>query len=444
MIREWLRSKIQALFQVVSNSNSIFTSSEVEENVKNFYNSLTLIYRGMNNLLEFGNSGIQNVITYRRSWIMSKDTKVSCEDEYEAEEEWIEAFERHNKMNILRQRFATNGEIEGKVLIVLMVDAASQMIVPRVFNFVDYFYEIDFNEFGEPVQVRYTLGNKEYKVGPDRFIYCTMTMSENYLDHRITPSSVFFVLEQIINSDKAYQNWRYVNDRFAKTTPMFEMETWQDASKVSQILNGKSEDLTNPHERGKKWKVGEGLAFAKGKSYTLDFNADGIESLKGEITACAQKISGHTGIPIFLLGFPELIGGGRATAEEMAEAITNKTITERIIWEEKLKEVYSKAMILSNEYFGTTLNPDCISVRIPPVSLAEINSMITTYESAVDKKYISKRTFRDMLPGIDNDEEEERLAEENASAMAQMTGAMSGLGDNMPMPKPPIEDEEDV
>jgi hypothetical protein len=128
----------------------------------------------------------------------------------------------------------------------------------------------------------------------------------------------------------------------------------------------------------------------------------------------------------------------------MAEAITNKTITERIIWEEKLKEVYSKAMILSNEYFGTTLDPDCISVRIPPVSLAEINSMITTYESAVDKKYISKRTFRDMLPGIDNDEEEERLAEENASAMAQMTGAMSGLGDNMPMPKPPIEDEEDV
>ena len=390
------------MFQISTVSNSVFSASEVETNVRNFYASLTLIYRGVNNLLEFGNSGIQNVISYRRSWIMSKDTKISCEDGHEAEDAWINSFEKFNNMKIARQRMATNGEIEGKVVVVLMIDNANQMIVPRIFNYLDYAYEIDLDVFGEPYRMRYSLENKEYTIDKSRFIYASMTLCENYLDRRITPSNVAFVVEQIINADKAYQNWRYINDRFAKTTPIFEMQTWQDAQRVSQIISGKSEDLANEKEKGKKWKVGEGLAIAMGKATTLDFNAGGIDSLKGEIVASAQKISGHTGIPIFLLGFPELIGGGRATAEEMAEAITNKTITERIIWEGKLKEIYGKAMALSNEYFGTTLDPDCIKVKIPAVSLAEINATIATYESAVDKKYISKRTFRDMLPGIDN------------------------------------------
>lgn len=434
----WFKSKIQALVSINSVGNAVFSVGELETNIQNFYANLTLVYRGLNNLLEFGNSGIQNVITYRRTWIMSKDTTVSCED-MAAEEAWIKDFEYRNQMKLLRQRMATNGEIEGKCVIVLMVDTKKQLVIPRIFNYLDYYYEIDVDDFGNPVQMRYTLGNKEYKIDASRFVYASMSFSEHYLDRRITPSNVSFVIEQIINSDKAYKNWRAINDRFAKTTPVFEMETWQDASRVSQLISGKGEDLTNPNETGKRWKVGEGLAYAKGTVKQLEFNAPGIESLKSEIIACAQKISGHTGIPIFLLGFPELIGGGRATAEEMAESITNKTVTERIIWESKLKELYSKAMLLSNEYFGTTLNPENIMVKIPPVSLAEINAIITTYESAVDKKYISKQTYREMLPGIDHEQEEARLKEE---AMAGMSMIRDTLATTEPVPFPSQMEEE--
>ncbi|MCK6381879.1 MAG: phage portal protein [Leptospiraceae bacterium] len=401
----WNRKKNKTQYYT-SLGNVGIQSQDISDAEKDYNKTTSIIYRGYQNLLEYGSSGIQNVINYRRSWIIGKDTTITCEGE--KEKEFIKSFNDSIQKNILFAKFATYGEIEGKVLIILMTknENGIKKIIPKILPYNQYKYEIYNNEFGETVKV--AVNQNEYS--NNKFVFVKLSLFEYSENLCITPSNVSYVVENIVNSDKAYKDWRSINDRFAKTTPIFEAESWEDAQAISNIIRGKTEDTSNPNESGKRWKIGEGLAI-KGKAYSLQFNVQGVESLKDEITANAQKISGHTGIPIFLLGFPELMSN-RATAKELAEGIRNKTQTERLIWQEKIKELYTKIFYLNNQINGTLLNPETLRVTIPPVSTAEIEQLISVYEPLANRKIISNQTYREMLPDIDPEIEVKRLEEE--------------------------------
>jgi hypothetical protein len=420
MILDFFKSKAK-----IQGLSALTVTSQSVQNLEFYSKNVETIYQGYINQLEYGSSGIQNVINYRRSWIIGNDTTVHSTDK--AVQEFIDNFNLVNNKNLLFTQLATYGEIEGKVFTVLFVERVNGEVVirPRIMPYIQYGYTTVRNQFNEIIAVKYMYNNNNQDVLPDRFVFANLSLITHYHNSDVTPPNVAFVVKDIIAADKAMANWRDINDRSAKTTPIFEVEDWVDAQRIASIIKGKTEDTSNPAETGKKWKVGEGLAI-KGKAAKLEFNSSGIESLKMEIISRAQKISGHSGIPIFLLGFPELMSN-RATASETVESIRNKTMTERLVWQEKIKEMYQKSIILYNKATGSALNWKDVKVTLPVTSQSETNNLVQYWEPLVTNGIVSKRTYREKLPDVDPDLEEQRILEEKNANMENFQNNVKGF-----------------
>jgi hypothetical protein len=319
--------------------------------------------------------------------------------------------------------------MEGRVLIYLMIDKDDEgnvFIRPRVLPFHRYSYQIDRNmDTDEVISIYYLMDNEKQYLPEDRFVYVNLSIISNHNHYDLSMPNVSYVIEDIIILDKLMEYWNIINDRYSKTTPVFEVDEWSDAVRIAQIIKGKGiepSDTINV-DSGKKWKVGDGLAI-KGKVSQLEFNMNGIESLEKEIIARARKISGHTGVPLHLIGFPDLLSN-RSTSQEMNEQIAVKTRTERLIWETKLKELYEKSIKLYNKTTGSAIDSKDIRVTIPVSSQAEVRNLMEFGEKMLTLGIISKQTYRELLPNVDHQLEEQRLAEERKSMASEMQSQMN-------------------
>ena len=424
---KWIKSKIQGFSSSKSLISTVLTHTYI--NIEIAKRNIEQVYLGYFNLLKYGSSGIQSIISFRRSWIIGSETTISSNNA--DTKKFIEDFNHYNQYQILTSKLATYGEIEGRVLIYLLVEKDKEgnvQIVPRVLPFNKYSYIIERDEDDRVTSVYYMALNEKQYLPEDRIIYVNLSIINNHNNYDLSMPNVSYVMDDIKMVDMLLEYWNKVNDRFSKTTPIFETDEWSDAVRIAQILRGKAATVNDPTDidNGKKWAIGDGLAV-KGKATTLEFNMDGIESLKEEITSRVRKISAHTGVPVHMLGFPDLLSN-RATAQEMAETIAVKTRTERLIWETKLKEVYEKSIKLYNKVTGSAIDPSDIRVTIPVSSQSEVRSLMEFGEKMLSLGIISKRTYRDLIPNIDHDLEEQRLAEERKATANEMRSMMGDTG----------------
>lgn len=129
-----------------------------------------------------------------------------------------------------------------------------------------------------------------------------------------------------------------------------------------------------------------------------------------------------SGYPIYLW-YPELMSN-RATAVEIASDTNSATVMERIGHQELWTQICINVCAISNQFFGSALNPIGLYATLPQISAAQIKLLIDTFQPLVNAKQISVRTFLDMLPNIDSEEEIKRLSDERSGEIAGISNAL--------------------
>lgn len=432
-IRDLFKAKVQNFGStIVHEPTESFQYYGYESN-ESYISKLGKIYRGYNDALKYGSSGIQTVINYRRSWVMGSNPTIQGDSNFV---DWL--YKSTNFKTILG-RLSTVSEMEGKwaVLIKPSTKDGSSSISFKLLRWYDYQYEIDFNEFDEPVKLYYKnkIG-KEVSFSENQFVFCNSSTTETARGEEMyTVPNVMGVLKQLETMDKSLANWRDINKYVANNTIFFETKDFADAARLAKIMKGKTENpqIGSDLEDGKKWKLGEGLV-APAKPTVISISRENLDSLKDEFVTNAQYASGHTGIPIYLFGFPEMLSN-RATAEEIAEGIINKTSTERERNKDGLETLLKKTAIMSNQFFGTAYGVD-YQVTIPPTSLAEKKAMYEMFLPLFDKGIISKNTIRAMLPDVNPEQEEAEEMKNEEKLQERVSLAMSS--------RLPMNDEEEA
>jgi len=449
------RKRIQSAIQAF-NESTIFRSQADENNqYKSHDKQVEAIHLKYSNLAEYACHSVRTIVDFRAAATMSKSFNVSIAPGYEREKIWLEEFIKYNNLHGSNYvKYGRLGEKEGKVVINLRPTKEQSGVKIKLvaLPYRIYKYDVVLNSNGELDSIIYTLNRQEFKIKADRISYVilTGTGTNEKNDYIITPPVVAGILTHLDNADKAMVDLRQIGFLLASPTPFFKTASWNDAKIMKQIIQGTNQQnaSADPSDR-RKFKVGKtGFAGPLDFSY-VSASMQGAEMLLKEVTTNTQIVSGATGIPVFMLGFPDLIGAGRATAAEMTDNINIATNTERTIWQESWLEIIKKSVALHNQFNADTLNPEAFEkVTIPVVSISHMLKIKDLFENAVINGIISKETYYEKLDDIDPVIEKERLQEEKQS-LAQADNSM--MNENLaaidelmkPIPLDPNGDNQD-
>ncbi len=355
---------------------------------------------------EWGNQIAQILIDARATAAVGSGLNVTVPKENEKEKEFIDRFIEHNDLdeeNVIT--FATDGEIDGKMLIQLVMEKAvddKPVVGVRMIPWSETGYEVetDPKDYKKVVKVEYKVKDTTVTLkNPDEFVFFKLAGRTTKVNE--TRSKVAKVLMEMENLDRALKDLRKVNKLFARPTPWAETDTIEEAQTLVDYVEGK------------KWKLGMFMAgTAKFSFVTADM--EGAVSLLKEIVICVQIISGGTGIPPHFLGFPELMSN-RATAESLMEMVVLATSKERKAQIGGWDEVIKKAMVMENKVQGNTaLDPSVIKVDIPYTSNEALQEVVDAWMPLREGGHISEDTFLSKIPGINPEEEKEALEEEES------------------------------
>lgn len=425
--------------------------SDDSNSYKNYGRQIEAIHKKYSNLADYGCSSVKTIINFRASATMSEKFNVTIKDGFAKEKAWLEEFIKINKLYGSKYiGYGRMGEKEGKVLINLRLIKKDDVVKIKLcaLPYRTYKYIPHLDEDNELKYISYTNRPStddeivvvndmdEIKINPDRFVFVVLSGTEatSREDYIVTPPTIAGVLKYVDNADKALDNLRQVNFLFSSPVPFFETLNWADAVQMKKIIKGQNDRKAQESDDGhpKKFRFGKTGFAAPVKFSMISANLQGAEMLIKEITTNTQIVSGATGIPVFMMGFPDLIGQGRATAQEMTDSINVATETERTIWEESWLEIIQKACLLHNEYNNDKLNPDAFEkVTIPIVSMARMLKIKELYENAVIQGIVSKRTYYEKMDDLDPDIELERIGEEKKAAKEADNSMFNDNMDNL-------------
>ncbi len=317
------------------------------------------------NTADWGCMIAKNVIDMRTAFSVGTGVRVIKHKDFEgdATEElaWCKEFMRFNNLDEeMPQEYAKEAEIEGKVLLRLLVDTAAGNIrivhVPwRQFNYEVTTPAFDFFNY---TRVKYDGPGDDtsFDLDPPWFVYKRFGGGASKINE--TPPKTAFILREMEDLDKAIVDWRKINRIFAAPTPVFHTQDKQTAQELQQWLDDSN------------WRIGKALVLGGvDMEYELiGWTGDGYTTLKEETQALVKTISGTTGIPVHFLGYPELLSN-RDTAENLIELIVLSTNKERNTWMGGYEEVFQKAIVISNTFLGTSLNPTAVDAVIDELEL---------------------------------------------------------------------------
>lgn len=449
------RKRIQSAIQFFNESTIFRSQGNENNNYKSHDKQVEAIHLKYSNLAEYACHSVRTIVDFRAAATMSKSFNVSIALGYEREKIWLEEFIKYNNLHGSNYvKYGRLGEKEGKVVINLRPTKEQSGVKIKLvaLPYRIYKYDVVLNSNGELDSIIYTLNRQEFKIKADRISYVILTGAgtNEKNDYIITPPVVAGILTHLDNADKAMVDLRQIGFLFASPTPFFKTASWNDAKIMKQIIQGTNQQnaSADPSDR-RKFKVGKtGFAGPLDFSY-VSASMQGAEMLLKEVTTNTQIVSGATGIPVFMLGFPDLIGAGRATAAEMTDNINIATSTERTIWQESWLEIIKKSVALHNQFNADTLNPEAFEkVTIPVVSISHMLKIKDLFENAVINGIISKETYYEKLDDIDPVIEKERLQEEKQSLAqadnSMMTENLAAIDELMkPIPLDPNGDSQD-
>lgn len=413
---------------------------EIYNNYKSYDQMVAAIWLKFKSLADYGCRMVRTLINYRQSWILSKDITVSVEGE--REQVWLKDFlERNEWMKGYLAAIGSMSEVQGHVLIVLMVveEDGIRRIKTVIFPWLLYKYLPIKSWDGTIAALKYSINMQDQILTPDRF---ELIVTHGTLDD-IQPNGIFTtpkignVLQQIDDIDRCAANIRKVNALMARPTPSFSFESEQTSDSFREWLDDR------------QWEIGLSVVLPeRGQMSMVQASMEGVRSLHDEKMRLTQEVSGSLGVPIFLIGFPELVGGGRATASEYREAIAVQTSTERAAFDAGLESLLRKAMILHNKMNNDFLDASTIRVELPEVSLAMVEAQMAIFDKMRDRGDVSLKTYLEQNPYIkDVDQEMKRIDEEKKSGMDAVSSRfdqiMANAGEQKPNQPPPPPQNND-
>lgn len=366
-----LTRQVQASVDITTNTES--TSDEHYRGTLSKYSSYPLQVKQLSMMYEnkakWGCMIAKNVIDVRTAFSVGQGVKVkkreSFEGSAERELEWVKEFMRFNNLDEeMPQEFAKEAEIEGKVLLRLLVDTDAKNIrvvhtAWRKFNYDITTPDYDFFNYTRAEYIGSGESGIKFDLPPEFFVYKRFGGSASQVN--ISPPKTAFVLREIEDLDKAIWDWRKINRLFSAPTPTFYAPDEQTAKQIKTWL-----DKTN-------WKLGKTLILGgiDVKFELVGWKGDGYTTLKEETQTLVKTISGTTGIPVHFLGYPELLSN-RDTAENLIELIVLSTDKERRTWQGAYEELFQKSMVIYNTVFNTSLNPMAIDAEIKETELTSL------------------------------------------------------------------------
>lgn len=390
-------------------SNLVFTNifTGGGEEFLSYESQVLALTRRYNGLSPIGRELTKGIIDTRVSWIAGNGANIDAEGD--KEKEFLESFIEYNGLNGNQFREAvTDGELEGKTLLVLDWDAKEQMPCVRHLAWCESNYKITTDPKDYQTVLSVDLNDKAKTIlsDPDMFVYGKFSGSRRYIND--APPRVAMVLFDIDSVSRALRDLRQINHKFGAAFPVFKTETNEDAVQLNRMLNST------------KWKIGDSIAGRFDAKY-MEPSGSGLESIIKEMLMHFRIISNNTGIPVFFFA-PDLMSN-RATAAEMMEMINAATLAERESWKTVITEICQKAMKLYSKMTGKILDYEDVEVSIPQVTLNQVQQLVDVYLPLQMSGIISKQTLREMVPGIDPEVEDERLEKEaEASLLSESSG----------------------
>jgi len=364
------RIAIQASTDITTNTDSTVDRSYVgtPSQFSTYSKQVTEVGRMYDNIADWGCMIAKNVIDMRTAFSVGKGIRVIKHKNFKGdaikELDWVKAFMRVNNLDEeMPQEYAKEAEIEGKVLLRFLVDPTTSTVrvvhVPwRKFNYSIITPDYDFFDY---MQAKYdgSGGDTSFDLTAPFFVYKRFGGVADAVNK--TPSKIAFVMREMRDLDKALWDWRKINRLFAAPTPVITCPDKQTAKDMQAQIDGGN------------WRIGELLVIG-GEAVRFEligWKGDGFTTLKAETEGYVKTISGTTGIPVHFLGYPELLSN-RDTAENLIELIVLSTLKERNTWKGAYEELFQKAIMISNTFLGTTLNPEAVDAVIDKPDLTTV------------------------------------------------------------------------
>lgn len=346
-------------------------------------------------------------IEIRAAFIIGDQIEVKKEEgNSENEDMWIEEFIIANKLNsYVPMALAREFEKEGRLLIKFLWDEDYEWekekgkkgmvkIIPILWD--DYNYTVSVDQFMVPNLIDF--GNKLPSLVEDEFVY--RKIGGKITEPNNPVPRIWRILPYVENADKALRDLRQINFIFAGPIPTALFENKMDAAEALASMPN-------------NWKVGK-VFFTTARDFKfVSPDPKGIEMDIKEYAQNLKLISGISGVPIHYLGQVDEMSN-RATAEDTHDQLTAATATERQILIDFLNEMKNKAVNFYNmNSMMTAIEKNNFEFDVLEVSKEHWNHIEKIFMPAAEKELIARRTFLEQLPGIDVEEAEEALAEEN-------------------------------
>jgi hypothetical protein len=386
----------------------------------------------------YGCSPLRSVALFRAARIYDEQFSLewATKEAPPAESVWLDEFITANKLRTeLAASIAMFAEVQGQVLVRLVADEDDRQIkieLEPLFDLDQHIMESD--------NVRYKISRDRKRVDFQGLISASDTLLKSNFAFGVysqltrfdqddvleTPTITQSLLNHFEFVDEGAWQGQRVNRLYAKPTLVTEFEEEDERDAFGLWLAGK-EAADGEQNPDKGWKIGQTLNLARGKAGFIQADNSGITALHSQRKLFWKEISGASGYPLHKAGFPEDVGGGRATATVSEDEALFVFQTRQN--EELLFEIFRKAMRIYNEQFDANLKVETLrGVVMSPLSpeLAEAKQEILAED--VKEKRITLGTYLRNHPFISDADAEEQAVTEEAAARASTMLAMIGGG----------------
>lgn len=390
--------------------------SEIRKNNFTTYASqVRAIYDGYNAKNDYGFSIIRTIIDTIAALIAGEGISYTAEDP--AISDWIRRFVNCNNLNGSRLfSLVTGGAMEGKALPVLEYDAKKKMPKVREMSWHINGYTVIPNDQDNDVidRVEYNLDDGTTKtILPEKFVYVRLGGSPDRIEE--TVPRIANALTFIENYDRALFDLRAANHLFSKPTPFWETQTQEQAKAINNAVNGR------------QWELGKGYA-GPAKFSIQGPPTGGAENIKTELSLLLKQISTVVGIPVHWLGWVDLMSN-RSTAEELREMLALAVKKERLIWKEALTALIVKAMEMYRNAGNNDVpfDPDGFTIELPFMTLEAVKALQEVWLPLMDAGIISRADMQNRIPGIDPEETNRQIEEEEKGKKQDFTGNIDNI-----------------
>lgn len=369
-------------------------------------------------LEELGSLATRAIVDFRASAIAGGEINLSGDKKtIIILKDWFQ------RANIYKKtvEFAKLAEREGRLAACLFIMDNGDIGI-KALPFSQYKYRLKYDKYGKVEGIVYDTKDGAHEILAPYLVYLTYSNNDEMTGDQQIPPKVAYCLNDIDEIDRQMKHWSKVNEYFADPTPHIDTEEENFFGRLKRIISGVPEDGGEKKDSDRRWKLGQGLITWKTTLKYVQADLKGVESLDRNIQVRAQRISLMSGYPIYLW-YPELMSN-RATAVEIAADTNNATVMERIGHQEFWTQVVMNVCAISNQMFGSALNPIGLYATLPQISASQIKLLIDTFLPLVDGGKMSVRTFLDMLPNVDADEEMKRISEERSGQIVGISNAL--------------------